>query len=145
MRLLYAVKNFALGLVLAAGLSACAGTETAHGNFITPRQISALAPGQTQDEVLFIMGSPSTVGTMNTQRWVYYTEQQRSQAFEPNQLLERTVLVLDFDAEGRLQTIEKRTAADAQTVAMSPTTTPTQGQALGVIDQLLENVSAFGR
>ncbi len=46
------------------------------GNVITPDMIAQLKPGQTQDEVRYIMGTPVMQNTFDPNRWDYvYTYQ----------------------------------------------------------------------
>lgn len=132
--------------LVAVILAGCTGTQTTHGNFITPRQIAALTPNEmTKDDVLATLGSPSSQGTMNSNRWYYIAEQQHTKPFEPNQLVSRTLLVLDFDDAGTLVNVAQKDQNSAKAVTMDETVTPTQGQALGIIDQIIENVQTFGK
>jgi outer membrane protein assembly factor BamE (lipoprotein component of BamABCDE complex) len=127
-------------------LTGCTGTQTTHGNFITPKQIAQLTPNEmTKDDVLATLGSPSTYGTMNANRWYYMTELQHTKPFEPNRLVTRTLLLLDFDDAGTLVNITQKDQGNSKEVVMDETITPTQGQALGVIDQIIQNVQTFGR
>lgn len=134
-------------LALAALLmTGCTGTQTTHGNFITPKQIAQLTPNEmTKDDVLATLGSPSSQGTMNSNRWYYIAELQHTKPFEPNQLITRTLLVLDFNDAGTLVNVVNKDQTNGKAVAMDETVTPTQGQALGVIDQIIENVQTFGQ
>ena len=135
--------HLAIAAVLLAG---CTGTQTTHGNFITANQVTQLTPGEmNKDDVLAVLGSPSSKGTMNANRWYYIAEQQHTKPFEPNKLVSRTLLVLDFDDNGQLVTVTQKDQNNAKEVAMDKTITPTQGQALGVIDQLIQNVQTFGK
>lgn len=127
-------------------LTACTGTQTTHGNFITTKQVAQLTPNDmTKDDVLAVLGSPSSHGTMNANRWYYITELQHTKPFEPNLLVSRTLLVLDFDENGTLVNVAQKDQTNAKDVAMDETTTPTQGQALGVVDQIIQNVQTFGK
>ena len=135
--------HLALVALLVTG---CTGTQTTHGNFITTKQVAQLTPNDmSKDDVLATLGSPSAQGTMNANRWYYIAEQQHSKPFEPNQLVTRTLLVLDFDDNGTLVNVTQKDQTNGKEVVMDETVTPTQGQALGVIDQIIQNVQTFGR
>lgn len=135
--------HLALAAIILAG---CTGTQTTHGNFITAGQIAQLTPHEmTKDDVLATLGSPSSQGTMNTNRWYYITEQQNTKPFHPNHLINRTLLMLDFDNSGTLIRMVSKDQTDGKEITMDEAITPTQGQALGVIDQMIQNVQTFGK
>ena len=71
---------------LSAALTACSGTpqlpdvttliepyrmDVRQGNFLTQDMVAKLKPGQTKDQVRFILGSPLIEDAFHSQRWDY--------------------------------------------------------------------------
>ncbi|MGP1396132.1 MAG: outer membrane protein assembly factor BamE, partial [Inquilinaceae bacterium] len=61
--------------------------------------------------------------------------------FEP-EIIERRVLMIDFDANGVIESLEELDLEDAQSVELASRETPTLGRRLSFLEQMLGN---FGR
>src|SRR5690242_7787470 len=61
---------------------------------------------QSREDVVRLIGSPSSVATFNPSVWYYITQKQEQFAFFKAQILDQKVLQLAFDESGRLQTIK---------------------------------------
>lgn len=135
-----------LALVTPAVLmGACAQTVNTRGQIILPSRLEQIKVGQsTQNDVLSLLGSPSTQGTINNARWYYITSTVASKTFQPYELKDRKVVIIDFDtATGLVANIEQKTAADGKDVPIVEQTTPTHGQSLGIIDQVVGNLGGI--
>ncbi|MBI1362800.1 MAG: outer membrane protein assembly factor BamE [Proteobacteria bacterium] len=129
----------ALGMTLM--LSACAETLTTHGQVIRESQLQELKVGQTtREDVMVNLGSPSSKAVFDEDRWIYITSLTKSEPLKPNQLEERTVITLTFNKEGVLQGMDVRNKNDGKPIVLNNRVTPTQGQSLGIVDQLMENL-----
>ena len=121
-------------------LTACSEVRTTHGHVLNTQQVAALEPGKhSKNDVMRLLGSPSTKGTFNENIWMYVTDKTRSEALNPNILEEREVLVLRFEKD-KLAEVTRKTGEDGREVEPSNKVTPTQGQSLGIIDQMIENL-----
>ncbi|MBS3935855.1 MAG: outer membrane protein assembly factor BamE [Sulfuritalea sp.] len=70
-------------LLLAAGLTACAGApdltsrlspyriDVRQGNYVTQEMVAQLKPGMTRDQVRFVLGTPLVSDIFRTDRWDY--------------------------------------------------------------------------
>jgi len=71
------VSSFArlafLGLV-GAGLSACVGEELRHGYQVDQAALATVKPGMGPEQVLQILGTPSTVSTVGNKSWYYISQ-----------------------------------------------------------------------
>lgn len=45
--------------------------DVRQGNFVTPAMVAQLKPGQTQDQVRFILGTPLVMDPFHADRWDY--------------------------------------------------------------------------
>lgn len=71
------------------------------GNVLTQEMVSQLKPGQTRDQVRFLLGTPLVVDIFHQQRWDYVYRYQSGQTGK----VESRKLAVFFDAEGRLERV----------------------------------------
>ncbi|HEX2859642.1 MAG TPA: outer membrane protein assembly factor BamE [Alphaproteobacteria bacterium] len=122
-------------------LTACAAMVDTHGSIIQQGQIEKITEGvTTQDQVRELLGSPATTGTLNENRWIYITSTVRDKPLDPGILTHRQVVVIDFTPSGTVAAVTQKNESDSRTVEPLPKVTPTHGQGLGVIDQMLKNI-----
>ena len=59
--------------------------------------------GATQEQVLIVLGTPSTVATVNGEAFYYISQKaQRSAAFMPHEVVDQRVIAVYFDKERRV-------------------------------------------
>jgi outer membrane protein assembly factor BamE len=71
------------------------------GNVLTQEMVSQLKPGQTRDQVRFLLGTPLVTDVFHQQRWDYvysYTDGQTGK-------VESRKFTTFFDSEGRLERV----------------------------------------
>jgi outer membrane protein assembly factor BamE (lipoprotein component of BamABCDE complex) len=135
------------GLVSVAAallLPACGANVQVHGNLPDPELIAEIQPGAyRRQDVANLLGSPSAVSTFEDSRW-YYIGQKTSQfAFLKPDVLERSVLVVSFDAGGMVDRTKTYTLEDGQDIDPVSRITPTEGRDLTLLQQLLGNIGRF--
>lgn len=122
-------------------LGACAKTVNTHGNLVRDDQLARLTVGSsTKMDVLQTLGSPTTKSLFNEETWYYITSTSLSRPLNENDIQGHTTYVFAFDDKGVLSQVTTRTDADGRAIRPSTAQTHTQGQALGVIDQILQNL-----
>lgn len=129
-------------LLFGLGLGGCAETLDTHGQVLQPSALAKLEVGKTtKEEARQLLGSPSLTGTMNRDRWIYVSSVVGKGAFNPHDLKSRRVLTLDFDpTTGQLAALTERTEQDGRAISPDDDATATQGQTLGIVDQLIGNL-----
>lgn len=75
--------------------------EIQQGNFITQEMVSQLKPGQTREQVRFILGSPLVTDIFHTDRWDYVFSRRRANS---NDIEQRRIVV--YFSDGKLARIE---------------------------------------
>lgn len=105
-------------LPLASFIAGCAETVNTRGHVILPSRLAQIQPGTTtRQDVLQLLGSPSTQGTLNDNRWYYVTSTVGSTSFDPHNLKSRQVVVIDFDpATNVVASLTQKSAADGKEV-----------------------------
>lgn len=105
------ILNRPVGLVVAALLlSACTykpafineyRIDVQQGNVLTPEMVAQLKPGQTRDQVRFLLGTPLIADVFHRQRWDYVYRFREGRTGE----VESRKLSVFFDASGRLERV----------------------------------------
>jgi len=140
-------RNPALRLVLAlAAVLAVAGcgrmSETLQRGYVIPEGALEQVPvGATQEQVLIVLGTPSTVATVNGETFYYISQKaQRSAAFMPYEVTDQRVIAVYFDKERRVTRLANYGVKDGKVFDFYSQTTPTGGQELSYIRNIFRNV-----
>jgi outer membrane protein assembly factor BamE (lipoprotein component of BamABCDE complex) len=134
-------------LIGCLALSSCswlAPPPMVRGNKVDAEQLKELVPGtSTKADVTAVIGSPTAVATFDDNRWLYISELTQPQIGRTLAALDQNVVVLNFDGKGVLQSIEKRTKADALPMTISSNKTPSPGTEASFFQQLLGNIGRY--
>ena len=139
-----------LRLLLLAGaaalvLGACEPRVDQRGHVATPGSMEKLQPGQqTRNDVLTLLGSPSTTATFDDETWYYISQRVETTAFLAPDTKDQRVTALKFDKAGVLKDMTTYTLKDGRAVEMVDRKTPTAGKELTIIEQIFGNVGRFG-
>jgi outer membrane protein assembly factor BamE len=90
--------------------------DVQQGNVLTQEMVAQLKPGQTRDQVRFILGSPIITDIFHQQRWDYVYRYQGGQTGK----VEARQFIVFFDADGRLE----RVAGDVAGASVDDLTAP---------------------
>ena len=128
-----------LGLFL--GLQGCESQVTSHGNLIEASQLNKLEIGTTRrEDVLILFGPASFEGAFNNNRLYYNNQKMEAPIAGRTQTIERELVVLIFDVNNILKSIEIRDKSTDQEIVKLDAKTPTPGDTLTVVDQLFTNL-----
>ena len=133
-------------LVAAAALllAGCDNYEDIRGFAPSPGSVDKLEVGtQSREDVVRLVGSPSSVATFNPNVWYYITEKQEGWGPMKMWVAEQNVIQITFNDSGRVANIKYYDLKDAQSVTMVTRITPTSGKELTVLEQVLGNVGKF--
>lgn len=81
--------------------------DVQQGNVLSQEMVAQLKPGQTRDQVRFILGTPLVADIFHQQRWDYVYRYLDGQTRK----LDSRKLTVFFDADGKLQRVEGDIAA----------------------------------
>lgn len=139
-------RGLGVALVVVAALmtGACSADLRARGNNPTDDRLAQIEPGtQTRREVASLLGTPSTTGTFDTETWYYISAQTRQYAIFKREELERRIVAISFDDSGIVKAIRELTLEDGRDIAMLDRETPTMGNEMGLLEQLMGNLGRF--
>lgn len=129
---------------LAVALSACASRITTRGNLPDPDRLAEIQLGQhSRDQVAEILGTPSSTAVFDQETWYYVSERTATFAFFEPRVTRRKVVVLRFDEKGVVSDISTLGLKDGRIVKPVERETPTVGNELTFMDQLLGNLGRF--
>ncbi len=136
-----------LTCLLGAGLlflGACSGQTAVRGNMVDLEDVEEIKSGEfTRDDVAALLGSPSATSTFEDKRWYYIGQKTEQVAFMKPEVIDRRVLVVDFDGNGTVAETKLYGLEDGQVIDMVARTTPTEGRDLTLLQQLFGNLGRF--
>ncbi len=138
------MTSIASVLILATALAACSPRIHTRGNLPDPDRVAELKPGDiTREEVVELIGSPSTTASFDNEAWLYISERTETTAWFEPEVKERNVLLLEFDKDGVL-TDKLHVGLDASNKLIPvDRRTPTYGSKLTIIEQMVGNFRRF--
>lgn len=132
--------------LLALGIAAaCSPITTTRGNLTDADRVAQIKAGSSRmEDVQGLLGSPSHIGTFDQTVWYYIGEKAEKTAFLTPDIVERRVVVVQFDPQGVVTNVQRIDGADSgQEVELVDRTTPTTGRELTFVEQLLGSVGRF--
>jgi outer membrane protein assembly factor BamE (lipoprotein component of BamABCDE complex) len=131
----------AIALVCAA-LGGCAGEQFQKGYILPPGALEQIPIGASQDQVLIVMGTPSTVATLNGEVFYYISQRsERKVAFMNQQVVDQRVIAIYFDKNRQVQRLANYGLQDGRIFDFISRTTPTSGQELSYLTPLFKLLS----
>ena len=133
-------------LVVTLGSAACSARVDTRGNLPDPDVAAQITPGEhNRNAVIDLLGSPSTTAVFEEEVWYYISQRTETLAFLAPKVVERQVLIVRFDRRGIVTAVEALGLDDARTIEHVERTTPTAGNELTFIDQLVGNFGRFNK
>lgn len=128
-----------------AALSACTPTKAVRGNILKDYQVSAVQPGvDTQSDVLRKLGSPTTRAPFDDRTWYYLGQETEKRGILDPEVTSESIVIVMFDETGtvaRIDNVDPR-RTDVPYVREK---TPTSGNEMTVMQQLLGNMGRFNK
>ena len=121
-----AIKAVAVVLALGLPLGGCF-SETYQKGYIVPEGALEQIPiGASQEQVLIVLGTPSTVATVSGEAFYYISQRaERSIAFMPQEVVDQRVVAVYFDKKRRVQRLANYGLKDGKIFDYVSRTTPT--------------------
>jgi outer membrane protein assembly factor BamE (lipoprotein component of BamABCDE complex) len=128
--------------LLCAALGGCTGEQFQKGYILPPNALEQIPIGASQDQVLIVMGTPSTVATLNGEVFYYISQRsERKVAFMNQQVVDQRVIAIYFDKNRQVQRLANYGLQDGKIFDFISRTTPTSGQELSYLTPLFKLLS----
>lgn len=129
---------------LALGLGACSGgiTQTYQRGYVLPEGALEQIPlGSSQDQVLIVMGTPSTVATISGEVFYYISQSTQQTSFLPQKEVSRRIIAIYFDKNRKVQRIADYGMRDGKIFDAISRTTASGGEELNYIRYMMRALS----
>ena len=134
--------RMAAWLALAFIVSGCSGVSTSQvyqrGYVLPEGALEQIPMGASQEQVLIVLGTPSTVATVSGEVFYYISQRGVQPAFFLNQrVTDQRVIAVYFDKSRRVERLANYGLKDGKVFDFVARTTPTSGQELSYISTIL--------
>jgi outer membrane protein assembly factor BamE (lipoprotein component of BamABCDE complex) len=124
-------------MLLALALTGCAENFTQvyqRGYVIPDGALEQIPLGASQEQVLIVLGTPSTVATVSGEAFYYISQRgEQSVAFMPQKVTNQRVVAVYFDKNRRVERLANYGLKDGRVFDFVSRTTPTSGQELSYL------------
>jgi len=130
--------------VLALSLAACQPEVISRGYQIDDRSLEQIKVGSSAEQVLLVLGTPSTTSTVGGKSYYYISQRltQRFQFLEPSVSDQRVVAVY-LDQRNKVERVANFGLQDGVIFDFVSRTTPTGGEELSFLRQVFRGATSF--
>jgi outer membrane protein assembly factor BamE (lipoprotein component of BamABCDE complex) len=132
------VTAAALMSLVAAGCNSIGETRT-HGYIIPSSALEQIPPGSSQEQVMVVLGTPSTTSTLGGEVYYYIqTTRNRPVAFAKARTVDQRVVAVYFNKNRQVERVADYGLKDGAVFDFVSRTTPTAGQEMTFLSQVLK-------
>lgn len=145
-RRLSAPIRMAGALALALSLGGCLGYDgtVQHGYVLDAKALEQVKVGASAEQVLTVLGTPSTTSTIGSEAWYYITQKtERTMQFLDPKVVDQRVVAVYFSKAKKVERIANYGLEDGQVVDFISRTTPTGGTESSFIRNALTGLLRF--
>ena len=137
-----ALRMLAAVTLVGVALAGCTGEQFQKGYILPPGALEQIPIGASQDQVLIVMGTPSTVATLDGEVFYYISQRsERPVAFMNQKLVDQRVIAIYFDKNRRVRRLANYGLQDGKIFDFISRTTPTSGQEMNYLTPLFKLLS----
>jgi outer membrane protein assembly factor BamE (lipoprotein component of BamABCDE complex) len=136
------LRTAAAAVLVCGALGACTGEQFQKGYILPPGALEQIPIGASQDQVLIVMGTPSTVATLNGEVFYYISQRaERPVMFMNQKVVDQRVIAIYFDKNRQVQRLANYGLKDGHIFDFISRTTTTSGQELSYLTPLFKLLS----
>ena len=132
--------------LLALSLGGCLGYdgEVTRGYVVDQRSLDQVKPGSSAEQVLVVLGTPSTTSTIGGTAWYYISQTvDRTFAFSAPAIVDQRVLAVYFSKDKKVERVANYGLQDGKIFDFVTRTTPTGGAEQGFLKNLFRSFLRF--
>lgn len=134
------MATLALAAAAALTLGGCA-EEQAKGYVMAPNAVQQVPVGSSQEQVLVVLGTPSTTATLKGEVYYYISQRsRRSVAFMNATITNQNVLAVYFNKDRKVERVANYGIQDGRLIDIVTNTTPTAGQERTFLEQAFKGI-----
>src|SRR5262250_2613077 len=144
-------RNRCCGVALACAIAAAmslsdCGRETFQRGYVLPEGALEQIPlGASQEQVLLVLGTPSTVATVSGEAFYYISQKaERAISFMRTKVTDQRVIAGYFDRDRKVQRLAESGLKDGHIFDFVSRTTPTSGNDLSLVSTIVHNLQGKG-
>ena len=135
------LRTMAAVALLCAVVSGC-GEQFQKGYVLPPGALEQIPIGASQDQVLIVMGTPSTVATLSGEVFYYISQRsERPVLFMNQRVVDQRVIAIYFDKNRQVVRLANYGLQDGKIFDFISRTTPTSGQEMSYLAPLFKLLS----
>jgi outer membrane protein assembly factor BamE (lipoprotein component of BamABCDE complex) len=132
-------------VVVALALGNCTGETFQRGYVLPDGALEQIPLGASQEQVLLVLGTPSTVATVSGEAFYYISQKaDRPVAFMQTQVTDQRVIAVYFDNTRRVRRLAEYGMKEGHVFDFVSQTTPTSGNDLNVVTTIIHNMEGKG-
>ena len=132
-----------VAVVLLCAVVAGCGEQFQKGYILPPGALEQIPIGASQDQVLIVMGTPSTVATLNGEVFYYISQRaSRPVAFMNQSVVDQRVIAIYFDKNRQVVRLANYGLKDGRIFDFISRTTPTSGHEMSYLAPLFKLLSS---
>jgi outer membrane protein assembly factor BamE (lipoprotein component of BamABCDE complex) len=132
-------KTAAALVALSVLLGGCFGETFQRGYIVPDGALEQIPIGSSQEQVLIVLGTPSTVATVSGEAFYYISQRaERSVAFMTPSLVDQRVVAVYFDRNRRVERLANYGLKDGKVFDYISRTTPTTGKEVNYINAMFK-------
>ncbi|NEU10917.1 outer membrane protein assembly factor BamE [Methylobacterium sp. BTF04] len=143
-RFVLSLARLALLGLIGVGVSGCIGEDLRHGYQIDQAALATVKPGMSAEQVLQILGTPSTVSTVGNKSWYYISQNtRRTVLFLGERVEDQKVTAVYFNQGFKVERVSLYGLQDGKVFDFIERTTPTSGADRAFISQLFRGLTRY--
>jgi outer membrane protein assembly factor BamE (lipoprotein component of BamABCDE complex) len=137
-------RVLAVALTLGLPLGGCFSETYQKGYLIPEGALEQIPIGASQEQVLVVLGTPSTVATVSGEVFYYISQRaERPVAFMTQQMVDQRVVAIYFDRNRRVDRLANYGMRDGKVFDYVSRTTPTGGTEVAYLSNVLQAFKLF--
>jgi outer membrane protein assembly factor BamE (lipoprotein component of BamABCDE complex) len=132
-------------ILLALALAGCTDETFQRGYVLPDGALEQIPLGASQEQVLLVLGTPSTVATVSGEAFYYISQKaDRPVAFMLEKVTDQRVIAVYFDRDRKVRRLAAYGMKDGHVFDFVSQTTPTSGNDLNVVTTIIHNFEGKG-